>query len=654
MCLQYKTKLMVALVAGSLLAAGSATADVTITVNNASGSVGSTVNVTWDYSSQVADNTAGYQFNLEYDASALDVTDTSMCDMNADVENDFTTCNEPDNDGSGTDNVGLLFASTDGDPYSSTNIADWGQVTFEILQPGTHTLTFTNASASDNAAGAVAISGNDATITGSIVGDAGFSSSPAPGSMLDLGFSVVGDPSNGPQVITVSEIGDQALDVTALTFTGPNASAFSTTTAPFMIPDGDPPVDVDVNCTPDARGNLTGTLELTNNSVNDPNPQYDLECVGLAPNVQVPAGPVAINGLTVDPNPLQATFDVTNPEDGFTSDAMNVTASAAGDAEISVEPLGPLTIATDDSQTFTVSCDNANAGSFSSTITIEWDDPVSGGTASDTIDATCDVSSAVASFDSDPGAPGPLAFGTVTNGTTSDPLGIDVINDGVGPSPDSDLTITGVSTDDAQFDAAIINAGPFVVGDPADGTDDIEVTCTPDAGAGAISGTLTVEHNGDDSPTLFDLTCSGESDGAFSSTPEPGGVLNLGVVPPTITTPEGFIDFTNNGSVDDITVSCTVTDDAGVFAFQPDPIDFTIAPGATESAGFECTPPDPISFQAEVSCTIGGDPDIQSADYTVVCQGEPLVVPTMNRWGLVLMSLMLLLVAGFAGRRMMA
>jgi len=30
------------------------------------------------------------------------------------------------------------------------------------------------------------------------------------------------------------------------------------------------------------------------------------------------------------------------------------------------------------------------------------------------------------------------------------------------------------------------------------------------------------------------------------------------------------------------------------------------------------------------------------------------VVPTMNRWGLVIMSLMLLLVAGFAGRRMMA
>ncbi|MFN2335043.1 MAG: IPTL-CTERM sorting domain-containing protein [Wenzhouxiangellaceae bacterium] len=103
--------------------------------------------------------------------------------------------------------------------------------------------------------------------------------------------------------------------------------------------------------------------------------------------------------------------------------------------------------------------------------------------------------------------------------------------------------------------------------------------------------------------------------------------------------------------MDDITVSCSVTDTAGVFTFTPDPINLTIAPGGTESVGFQCTPTTPEVFSAEVSCAIGGDVDTQTADFTVLCQGQPLVVPTMNRWGLMLLALMLLMVAGFAGRR---
>jgi len=639
-----------------LALATSANADIVISAGSGSGGPGDPVAIPVVFDCQAGETPNAAQFDIEYDSSLFSNVDVSACLDDAD--SNFNSCvvaGNGDPIGTGIDAVRVSLLNNPAQvicPDANPSPGSVGTVTFTIAgsaAPQTIPLVVTDE----------VIDGGFPTqlVDGSIdvqapAGSGFYASTPDPGGNVDLGAAVVNSAATAVDTLNVENPSpDTDFDITG--FNGPATLVFPGT--PITVVAGGNE-DVPITCTPDARGDNGGNFSVEHDAASGaPSPvDYTFDCAGLAPNVQVPAGPVAINGLTVDPNPLQATFDVTNPEDGFTSDAMNVTAAAAGDAEISVEPLGPLTIATDDSQTFTVSCDNANAGSFSSTITIEWDDPVSGGTASDTIDATCDVSSAVASFDSDPGAPGPLAFGTVTNGTTSDPLGIDVINDGVGPSPDSDLTITGVSTDDAQFDAAIINAGPFVVGDPADGTDDIEVTCTPDAGAGAISGTLTVEHNGDDSPTLFDLTCSGESDGAFSSTPEPGGVLNLGVVPPTITTPEGFIDFTNNGSVDDITVSCTVTDDAGVFAFQPDPIDFTIAPGATESAGFECTPPDPISFQASVSCTIGGDPDIQSADYTVVCQGEPLVVPTMNRWGLVLMSLMLLLVAGFAGRRMMA
>ncbi|MDT8410632.1 MAG: hypothetical protein RQ741_13620, partial [Wenzhouxiangellaceae bacterium] len=338
------------------------------------------------------------------------------------------------------------------------------------------------------------------------------------------------------------------------------------------------------------------------------------------------------------------------PDDGFTSDALNVTATAAGDPQISVA--GPTTIATGADTDYTVSCDNTMQGNFTSTITVGWDDPVTGARDSGTIGATCDVTNAVPSFTSVPVAPGPLAFGVVTNGVTSAALGIDVGNDGVGPAPDSDLTIAGIATDNPVFTATLVNAGPFPVGAP-DGTDDITVTCTPDA-VGPITGTLTVTHNGDDNPTAFDLTCEGESDATFVSDPAPGGVLNLGVVPPGSTTQEGFIDFSNEGTVDELAVSCSVADVAGVFSFTPNPIAFTLAPGATESAGFQCTPDSPASFEAVVSCDITGGPDPIAAEYTVLCQGQPLVVPTMSRWGLMVLSLSLLLVAGFAGRRMMA
>jgi hypothetical protein len=187
-------------------------------------------------------------------------------------------------------------------------------------------------------------------------------------------------------------------------------------------------------------------------------------------------------------------------------------------------------------------------------------------------------------------------------------------------------------------------------------TDAVTVTCTPEE-TGVTTGVLTVNTNDPNEPAdgfTYDLTCEGESDGAFSSDPAPGGTLNLGVVPPNNTTPEGFIDFTNNGSVDDVTVDCTVTDDGGAFTFDPDPISFTLAPGETASAGFQCTPPDPTSFSATLSCEVTGDQAIDTAEYTVLCQGQPLVIPTMNRWGLLLMALLVLGLGGLAGRRMMA
>jgi hypothetical protein len=285
-------KLASALLFGlSTALAGTAQA-VDITIGSAMGAVGGSVMVTFDYSAMDADDTAGFQFDIMYDDTALTATDFSMCGANAPASSNLISCTNPS---AGVLRVLIGDIAPPVEEIMPLSIPMFGNFTFMINQPGTHALTFTNASASDIAGGGVTINGMDGSISGAITGASGFASTPTPGSTIDLGSVDVGAAS-GAMNITVSEIGDMTLDVTALPITGMNMGNFATATAPFMIADGGADVMVDVTCSPVARGALTATLELTNNSVNDPNPQYTLNCAGLTWPVLsvVPTQPLAL------------------------------------------------------------------------------------------------------------------------------------------------------------------------------------------------------------------------------------------------------------------------------------------------------------------------------------------------------------------------
>ena len=636
------------IVAGAALAVGSASALAqTVEVGDVVVAGGAVATVDVTYTAPVPSNIVLIQLDVNFDQSQLGPPDLSACNGVA-PNGGSTFCSNP--------SPGVVRILNDDaflNPLASGVIGtiSWNTATVPA-NVGTYPLTVSGLLFSDNLGSPVLGGAIDGSVTVQAPAGSGFYASvPAPGGNLDLGTAVVGSPATSITDLTIQNLSpDTTFDVTAINTAGPVVFAPPPT---FTVGFGSSQV-VSATCTPTARGDNGGTFSVVHDSAaGAPSPvDYTFDCVGLSPNVQVPAGPVNLAALTVDPAPT-ANINVTNPQDGFTSAASNVTATAGvGNTEITVTTGGPTTINPDASFNFVVSCDNTAAGSFSRTIDITWDNPLAGGPTSDSIVVNCEITDAIPSFDSTPVAPGPLAFGIVTNGTTSAPIGINVGNDGVGPAPDSDLTITSVVSSDPQFLVNVISTGPFPVGAPSGGND-IEISCAPTS-VGAIAGTITVNHNGDDNPTQFNATCEGESDALFSSVPAPGGVLNLGVVPPSITTPEGFIDFSNGGAVDSLQVDCSVSDPDGVFTFTPNPISFSIAAGATESVGFQCTPPTPDSFAAAVSCTIGGAAGPIQADYTVVCQGEPLVVPTMNRWGLVIMSLMLLQVAGVAGRRMMA
>ncbi|NKI34118.1 choice-of-anchor D domain-containing protein [Wenzhouxiangella sp. XN79A] len=654
----YKKLLPASIAGAALLASASAFADISITVGSASGAVGGNVVVTYDYSALDADDVAGYQFDITYDPAALTPVDVSTCGNNIPATHS-ATCTEPGGAGSGIIRSLIADLAFPIDEITPFNIAPIGQWEFQINQPGTHTLTFTNASGSDLTGAPVAITGSDGQITGSITGNAGYASTPSSGGpAINIGAALVGELADASAAdITVSEIGDQTLEVTAFPLTGANPGDFTVVTAPFTIADGGADVPVDLTCTPTARGARIAAVEVTNNSINEPAPLYQVSCSGLTPDVTTSTASITLNGLTTDAADPSDTVTVSNAGDAFSAPAdVTPTLGGANPGTFTVTPAGTTTIATGGNQVYTVSCDRTTAGNFSATIDFDSTDANGGNADTDSVTVTCEILDEFPTYTSDPAVGATLAFGTVTNGVTSPPIAIDVYNTGNGSGTASELTIgpANITGPDAgAFAVTINNTGPYpVVGSP-DGGADIEVTCTPPAAAGALTATLEVTNNDTAAPVTYPLTCSGQTDAVFGSSPADGGTLNLGVVPPATTTPAGDLVFSNAGAVDSYDVSCSVTDPDGVFTFTPDPISFTVGAGASEAASFQCTPTAPGLFQAEVACEIVGA-DVAAANFFVTCQGQPLVIPTMNRWGLLLMALVLLALGGLAGRRMMA
>jgi len=647
----------------STIAFGAAAVPV-ITVETDAGAVGDIIAIDWDYTAVAADDVSGIQFEIAYDPSNVVVDSLANCLANVPASHGISSCTQPNGAGNGLIRIILASISSavlvdgDGDPIEYIPM---GQIDFEILQPGSHPLDVVEGAPGsgffDTSAAPVAGIFDDGELTGSITGNSGFASTPAPGATIALGESEVGAVSGlSPQNITVSEIGDQTLDVTAIAFAGPDAGDFSTTVAPFMIADGGADAIVDISCTPSSRGNLTATVELTNNSVNAPAPVYDLTCAGLSPNVQVPAGPINFGGLTIDPNPLTATFDVTNPDDGFTSDAMNVTAAAVGDAEITVAPAGPLTIATAATETYTISCDNTAAGTFTSTITITWDDPVSGGTLDDTIDTECVVIDEVAEYESVPPAGSTLNFGAVLNGDISPALGVDIGNSDTDATPNADLTISAatITGPDAAVFTLVTNPTGDVIpaGQAPDGTDNAEVTCSPTDGFSTFTATLTISSNDPGGDATYPLTCDGDSDAALDSNPPAGGTVSLGIIGPGGSA-DTTITLTNTGTTDDISLdSCVLTADPEITLVSPVGFPVAIGPGTSTDIVLNCTPGAPGTFTGTLACEAT---DVQGVliplNYDLICSGQAVEVPTLSRLGLLAM-IMALMAVGFIGFRL--
>ncbi|ALG67814.1 choice-of-anchor D domain-containing protein [Beggiatoa leptomitoformis] len=140
--------------------------------------------------------------------------------------------------------------------------------------------------------------------TGTALPQAGFASTPAPNTTLEL-ISPVGTPTT--TTITILETGNAALTVTVDPLIGTNTSSFSllSGTGDFIIADGGNPLMISIRCLPSVAGTESVTLALKTNAPTQLTASYTIVCTGTT----VPVTPIPVDPTPDDGN--RAPTDIT-------------------------------------------------------------------------------------------------------------------------------------------------------------------------------------------------------------------------------------------------------------------------------------------------------------------------------------------------------
>jgi len=162
-----------------------------------------------------------------------------------------------------------------------------------------------------------------------------------------------------------------------------------------------------------------------------------------------------------------------------------------------------------------------------------------------------------------------------------------------------------------------------------------------------------------------DLNCSGDLEGTHELTcgvevsdPEPNLVVNPPFGPVPLGNGSAGDTLSANGSVvnegtADGNFSCSLTDDGGgVFSVSPDLSDITLGPDEGADFSVSCALPadgeEGDSFSGTIMCEgdLNGTHELSCG----VSEFEPLPVPTMQKWSLILFALMMLIAGGIGVR----
>jgi DNA-binding beta-propeller fold protein YncE len=159
---------------------------------------------------------------------------------------------------------------------------------------------------------------------------AGYGSDPIAPGPLDFGAVEVGDASE--ETLTFAETGNATLTVGNADLSGANPNDFTFNGFDGTINNGEPPVDIDITCTPSDFGLRTAVLSLTTNDPTQPTVNYNLVCEGIAPPPDQLASPgySYINGQG-GISSLDGAYDIAISPDGlhayitsYSSDSLTV------------------------------------------------------------------------------------------------------------------------------------------------------------------------------------------------------------------------------------------------------------------------------------------------------------------------------------------
>lgn len=237
-------------------------------------------------------------------------------------------------------------------------------------------------------------------------------------------------------------------------------------------------------------------------------------------------------------------------------------------------------------------------------------------------------------------APSPVDFGNVPVGSTSADLGLTVTNSG-----DADLEVAGINGLSAPFSISggTCGAFPFTLGEGTDCIIDFQFV---PAAAGPAAQTPNLVSDAFDGSGDFELTGNGTLPG-------------LGIDPATLNFGTVLIGSGATG-----TVTLTNTGDAAldIAAIDPAAAPFALTGGDCATPPFTLTPAQACTLEYAFTPDIIGpatQPVVVTSDaptspdtFNLTGEGiEPLVVPTLNRWGLVLFGGLMALLGIFGLRR---
>lgn len=475
------------------------------------------------------------------------------------------------------------------------------------------------------------------------------------GTVVGMNFEIHYDDAVFPSVDVATDCNGNDMSPGGVTCTNPSPGVISVVVATFPLNAIASTTIGNIGFTADAAAPFAvSPLTIENVSMSD-------AAAGAVTPDQLNDGSIEVVDVASVLNVQPANINFPATENGTSSSAQVFTISNDGSDGIDLEVTGvalatgtefsisantcaatPFTLSDGESCTYDAVFSPTAIGNFNDTVTVTSD---AGQTTNDTVALSGE------------GTAGPAAnlaispashdYGDVLTGETST-QSFTVTNNGDSGS-EADIDTITPPAGDFSVTGGTCSAGSTTLADGASCTIVLEFAPAAD---GAQSGDLVVDGTDTVNSTSLQATAAiqgtGVTEARFSSNPAPGTV-NLGVVPIGGSLNQ-TVTITNEGNAN-LDVSCgSLNDPDGVFTLTPDPADFTgIAPDATEQFEVGCTVPDQATYTATLSCS-SNDPDNAEFTYEFSCTARPLVVPTMQPWGLVVLTLLMLAVGGFSIR----